>query len=104
MKRMSYRRSSKRVWSAREAFATVEMTLLIVSRCHISDVRSRLYGGEHRFWGALLAVQPLTVLNRLFVSATPGDERGMRGFFDNHRTVGSPLHRVPQTIFACVVR
>jgi hypothetical protein len=65
-------------------------------------VSHSLYGlgfmEESTILGALLAVQPLTVLNRLFASATPGDEGGVRGFFDNHRTVGSPLDRVPQTI------
>ena len=39
---------------------------------------------ESTILGALLAVQPVAVLNLLFVSANAGDEGGMRGFFDHH--------------------
>jgi hypothetical protein len=53
---------------------------------------------ENRILGALIAAQPLTVLNRLFASGNPEDKGGMRGFFDHDELIGSPLDRVPQAI------
>lgn len=51
---------------------------------------------ENRILGALLAVQPLTVLNRLFASGGLEDKGGMRGFFEHDELIGSPLDRVPR--------
>ncbi len=51
---------------------------------------------ENRIFGALLAAQPLTVLNRLFGDGNLEDDGGMRGFFDHDELIGSPLDHVPQ--------
>ena len=76
-----------------EGIATVEM---VFDRLKVSHSKYGLgFMEESRILGALLAVQPVIVLNLLFVSATPGDE-GMRGFFDHHGVGGSPLNCVPQ--------
>jgi hypothetical protein len=78
-----------------EGIATVER---VFDRLKVSH---SMYGlgfmEESTILGALLAVQPVIVLNLLFMSATAGDEGGMRGFFDHHGVGGSPLNRVPQS-------
>jgi len=77
-----------------EGIATVEM---VFDRLKLSHSKYGLgFMEESTILGALLAVQPVIVLNLLFVSATAGDEGGMRSFFDHHGVGGSPLNRVPQ--------
>lgn len=79
-----------------DGIATVER---VFDRLKVSHSKYGLgFMEESTILGALLAVQPVAVLNLLFVSANAGDEGGMRGFFDNHGVGGSPLNRVPQAI------
>ena len=76
-----------------EGIATVE---IVFDRLKVSHAKYGMgFMEESRILGALLAVQPVVVLNLLFVSAITGDEGGMRGFFDHHGVGGSPLNRVP---------
>ena len=51
---------------------------------------------ENRILGALLAAQPLAVLNNVFAPGRPDARIGMRGMFDHDYLVGSPLDRVPE--------
>jgi hypothetical protein len=79
-----------------EAIPTVELILDRLNSAHSSYSLS--FMEENRILGALLTVQPLTVLNKLFASGQEDDQIGMRGFFDHDDLLGSPLDRVPEAI------
>jgi len=77
-----------------EAVPTVEKLL---ARLREARANYRLgFTEENRVLGALLAAQPIVVLNNLFARETQAGRTGLRDFFDHDNLLGSPLDRIPQ--------
>jgi hypothetical protein len=79
--------------SSADAIPMVEMLL---ARLRAARANWRLgFTEEKPILGALFAAQPIAVLNNLFASNKPDEER-FRGFFDYDDISGSPLSRIPE--------
>lgn len=79
-----------------EAISTVE---LVFERLRTAHANFHLgFMEQNRMLSALLAAQPLIVLNKLFVSEPRDDRRGIWGFFDHNDRLGSPLDCVPEAV------
>ena len=77
-----------------DAIPIVEMLL-----ARLRDARANYslrFTEENRILGALFAAQPTVLLNDIFAPERQDEQTGLRGFFDHHDLLGSPLDRIPQ--------